>query len=201
MAKLAVPLIVLLLSMLPSGIARSATLVTFDDLPQPPFTDSRVPIPNGYGGLTWQNFDYTDGRFGELVDSGYDRGAVSPFFTAHNAFGEPSALGGVVFDLSSFYLTAAWNDGLQVDVQGFLGTDLLYDDLFVIDTNAPVFIQLDYLGVDRVTFNSHGGTRAPRLEFDGEQFVMDNLTVNVAPEPAALALVGLALAGRLLRRR
>jgi len=36
MAKLAVPLIVLLLSMLPSGIARSATLVTFDDLPQPP---------------------------------------------------------------------------------------------------------------------------------------------------------------------
>jgi hypothetical protein len=36
------------------------------------------------------------------------------------------------FNLNSAYLTAAYNDGLQVDVQGFVGSTLTYDNTFTV---------------------------------------------------------------------
>ncbi|MBN3899911.1 MAG: hypothetical protein HWQ41_32980 [Nostoc sp. NOS(2021)] len=52
-----------------------------------------------------------------------------------------------VFDFNSAYLTAAWNDGLSVTVEGLNRGATLYSKTVVVDTTQPTlmqrFIQLD----------------------------------------------------------
>lgn len=170
-------------------------LLTFDNLP--PATGS---IPNGYGGLQWTNFNYID-----AVDTGvFGYGLVSSNNVVFNSDGNPAQIndGDGTFNLNSAYLTGGWNDGLQVEVQGFVGGALAYDNTYVVNTTGPTLINFDYLGVNEVNFISSGGTHNPYLAGVGYQFVMDNLDVTLAPEPntAWLSLCGISMI-LLYRRR
>ena len=55
------------------------------------------------------------------------------------------------FDLNSAWLTALGTNA-EVQVQGYAGTTLLYDNTYTMSAGTPTLIQFDYLGVDRVTF-------------------------------------------------
>ena len=60
------------------SIFAQSELLTFDDLQAIGFP----PVPNGYGGLGWQNFSYMDGvHFAS--PSGYNNGVVSPNIVAY----------------------------------------------------------------------------------------------------------------------
>jgi hypothetical protein len=92
-----------------------ATTVLFDNV-----CSSDCYIPAGYGGLDWSNFIVKDASLDQ--DSGYFRGLVSGDFVAFNGAADPAAfLNGTPFDFVSTYLTAAWNTGLNITVEGFLG--------------------------------------------------------------------------------
>ena len=154
----------------------NATLVTFDDLT---CSSSGTPIPTSYSGLTWDNFYCLDSS--ARVD-GYHNGAVSPSNVALNWFSNPanfSISSPSSFTLNSAYLTAAWNNGLNVQVQAYRLGSLVSTTNHVLQATAPLLVNFNLVNVDQVVFTSSGGTSAG-FSGSGTQFAMDNLVVNEA---------------------
>jgi hypothetical protein len=191
------------------GAVAQATVLTFDDIsPVPEFADSL--IPNGYGGFNWDNFYYIDGSDPSVSFTGYDNGRVSGDYVSYNGSGNPSVVSNSVFDFNSAYLTAAWNDGLSVTVEGLKSGATLYSKTVVVDTTQPTLVNFDYFGVDELRFTSFGGVEPDYLQEKGggTQFALDNFTFNEkatsVPEPTLLpAVLSIATlsAGSALRRK
>ncbi|MHC5830389.1 MAG: PEP-CTERM sorting domain-containing protein, partial [Nostoc sp.] len=104
-----------------------------------------------------------------------------------------------VFDFNSAYLTAAWNNGLSVTVQGLKSGATLYSKTVVVDTTQPTLVNFDFFGVDELKFTSFGGVEPDYLikKGGGTQFALDNFTFNEkatsVPEPTLLpALLSIA---------
>jgi hypothetical protein len=158
-------------------------LITFDDL-----TGTELPVPAGYNNLTWNNFYYLDGlTYGSA--SGYTAGLESDPNDAYNGYGTNATITSTVpFGLASAYMTGAWNDGLQVEVQGYVGGSLTYDNTYTLNATAPTFVTFNYSGVTEVQFISSGGTVHSGYGGSGEQFVMDNVTVQFPPTPPVITV-------------
>ena len=181
------------------AIAGNQITITFDDLPML----GELPVPNGYNGFQWSNFYVIDPQL-YPSPSGGQNGTISPPNVAFNGLGNPANFSSSgAFDLDSAYLTAVWNDGLQLEVQGFVGATLTYDNNYTVNTTGPLLVNFNFLGVDKINFISSGGTHhIGYSDGSGTQFAMDNLTVTV-PEPSSLAFVsvGLAVPFYFIRRR
>jgi hypothetical protein len=142
-------------------------LLTFDDV---------LPgvIPNGYGGLQWNNFGVLDSSILRET-SGYRIGLISPDNVAFNQYGDPVSISSESpFTLKSAYLTRALDvrtgfATMQVRVQGSLGMTVAYDNIYTISNTAPAWIDFNYAGVDRVTFVASPST----------QFAVDDLVIIV----------------------
>jgi hypothetical protein len=145
--------------------ARGQALISFDSFL--PATGDYILIPNGYANLQWDNFGVLNGAASSRGE-GYYTGTVSPDNVAFNRFGTPASIySSSAFRLDSGYLTSAFVKGLQVRVQGFSGANVVYDNTYTLSTSGPLFVQFNYSGVDKVTFEAIPET----------QFVLDNLTV------------------------
>jgi hypothetical protein len=175
-----------LLSLVIASSAQAITL-TFDDITNAACCN---PVPTGYGGLSWSNFYVEDGS--RNPNTGYANAAVSGTYVAFNGNGEQATTSGSPFDFTSVYLTAAWNNGLNVRVRGLNGGNVLYDNTVTVNTNRPTLFNFNYLGIDQLIFDSFGGTDA-HLGPGGTHFAMDNMTINPVPEPgtALLLIAGL----------
>lgn len=195
-----------------SAATSSATVLTFDDLPSPGPDAFGLWVPNGYGGLQWVNWygmnipvwvnDWHGG-------GAYAKAAVSGDWIAFDRTGKPaqiSVLSGA-FNLHSLYMTAVWNDDLEVTVRGFAGQKLVYDNLYTLHTSGPELFHLDFEGVTRVNFLPAGGTPNPAFALQGAglMFAIDNLHITLVPEGgsslllltlAALSLITLSRAWR-----
>jgi hypothetical protein len=129
-------------------------VLTFDEL-SPGSNDAWVPVGNGYGGLQWNNFGAINGLL-RPANEGYHAGVVSASNVAFNLYGDPASIYSVVpFDFKSAYLTAAINLPdwtIQLAVQGFVGTTLVYDRTVVVSNNSPAWIEFNYRGVNQVRF-------------------------------------------------
>ena len=156
-----------------SGKTGTGAALTFDDL-----AGDDSPVPAGYGNLTWNNFNYLNGF--AHPNSGYFAGTISPSNVVFNAYGTPASIASTgLFNLVSAYLTAAWNDNLQVQVLGYNGGTLLYNNSYALSATAPTLITFNYLGVNMVDFISSGGTPHPGYTGRGTHFVMDNVVFGV----------------------
>jgi hypothetical protein len=178
-----------------TGTARTesafAALLTFDDLPPGAFpAPGFTAVPNGYGGLNWDNFGVLDGL--ELDPGyGYNAGVVSPNNVAFNLYGDSASISvsSGSFDLESAYLTSALNSVpiQQIQVQGFIGGTVVYNNIYTVNNQGPTLINFDYVGIQSVTLTS-----------GSQQFAMDNLTVSV-PEPDTLGFWTVCAAGFALK--
>lgn len=141
-----------------------------------------------------------------LANSGYGNGTVSGVHVAYNG----SAMAASLSSLSSFlfngaYFTGAWNNGLSITVNGFLGGMATLSKTFVVDSLAPTWQSFDWT-VDSLSFSSAGGVDQG-YGGSGSHFAMDNFTYNEVlssvPEPETYAMfaVGLGLLGAFVRRR
>jgi hypothetical protein len=126
--------------------------------------------------------------------NGYYYGLVSTPNVAYNRGGFPAEIDspGTNFDFLSAYFTGAWNSNLNIEVQGFSGTNLIYDQTLVPSVTHATLFTLDYLDIDRLYFDSYGGQPAFDGD-DGKQFVMDNFEFEFVPEPSSLLLTALGL--------
>jgi hypothetical protein len=182
------------------GLAAHATVINFDS-----GQSDLSAITPGYGGLNWSNFFARNSLSAPV--SGYVAGAVSPLFSAYNGGGTPASFSsGSLFMLGGFYLTPAWNDGLNVSIIGKAGGSTLFStDVVLIDIFTPLAVSLNWAGIDTVEFRSSGGTLHPDLSGSGTHFALDDLTINETfgqvPEPSTWLLMGAGLAVLPLLRR
>ena len=120
---------------------------------------------------------------------------VSGSYVAFNSYGNSSLiLRDTDFDFEGAYLTAAWNDGLEITVDGYLDDFLEYTTTVTVDTTNPIFFTFDYTDVDKLEFTAFGGTNAGLGE-SGTYFSMDDF--HYVPEPTTIILLGIG--GLLLR--
>jgi hypothetical protein len=182
-----------------------ATIITFDDI----LHDTGVSslIANGYQGLVWSNFSSVNAvlQTNDFGLSGYYYGMVSASNVAFDASGNPAEIDstGATFNFLSVYLTGAWNSNLNVEVEGFRGGSLMYDQIVTVAaTNATQFA-FDYMDIDRLYFSSSGGQGAGFSFPSGRNFAMDNFDFEFVPEPSSflLTLVGVLALWSLRKRR
>ena len=186
----------------PPSFASTVT-VTFDDVPGAAIG---LPIPNGYRELTWYNMSIVDNS--DWQPSGYKNGIVSGNWVAYNACAGDAnvSLDGNTFDFVGGYFTAAWRNGLTIDVTGYLAGEKKYFQSITVDASGPTLFVFDYLDVDLVWFSSYGGTYAgfdydqPHFAVDNMIFQSDSFTMPV-PLPGALWLMGSGFAALMALRK
>jgi autotransporter-associated beta strand protein len=166
-----------------AGVAANApaATLTFDDLP----ASNGTAIPNGYGGLNWTNFCYLNALTFAPSPSGYLNGIVSPPNVAYNVAGQQATISGSPFTFNSAYFTGAWNNGLDIQVTGYLGGVQVDTASFIVNTTGPTLETFNWQNVDTLTFTSSGGTQAPGVAAGGTFFAMDNFTFSFSPPPVA----------------
>lgn len=165
--------------------AQSTTL-TFEGLPCT--TGGLLPIPNGTAGLNWTNFGCLNAGGAGYANSGYPQSIASPSTVAFNEGGgvaEITAISGV-FTLSSAWLTAAWNDGLTVTVEGFRSGVSVGTHTFSPSATARTLVSFPSLvNVDQVRFSSSGGTCHPAYaacpDNTRTHFALDDLSYSLLP--------------------
>jgi hypothetical protein len=147
-----------------------ATVLTFDDI-----TKDVTPtlIPNGYGGLNWENF----GLIGKLFrpGTGFDIGTVSGEHTAFNEFGAPAAIKGNVFSFNGTYFTSTTTD-FSVQVKGYLKNKLVGSKNVTLNNTRPTWFDFDFFKIDQLIFDTSDN---PSNEFT--VFAMDNFAFNESP--------------------
>jgi hypothetical protein len=166
------------------GSAKALT-VNFDDLPE-----AVAPISNGHAGLDWNNFYAFNHEANGPGVTGYENGRVSRQNVAFNAYGTPAEISSSgTFTFNSTYLTGAWNNGLNILVEGFQGGNSLFTRLVTVDSTSPTLFTFDWVGIDRLRFTSSGGVDAGYGGI-GNHFAMDNFSFNksitTVPTPALL---------------
>jgi hypothetical protein len=169
----------------------NAAVLGFDDLTSD-VTDA-VAIPDGYGGLNWDNFNVIHEDF--YTTSGYGNGTVSESYVAYNAYANPAwVTSDTTFDFNGAYLTAAWDDQ-DLRVVAYLDGAVVQDVTVPIVTTGPTWYDFNFTGIDAVNFIS-----------TVSHFAMDNFTYDetaTIPAPGAILLgtLGTGLVGYLRRRR
>lgn len=173
-----------------------AVTITFDDIPN---AGEGIFIPNGYSGLNWNDMGVVNSTStSALKNSGYGNGTVSGNNVAFNAFARPADVltisSNQTFDFNSTYLTAAWREGLNIQVQGLLNGQSLYLQTVTVNSDAPTLFNFNFLGIDQLKFISFGGVENPKYNGSGAHFVMDNFTINEpTPVPEPLTILGTAV--------
>jgi hypothetical protein len=169
-----------------------------------------LPIPDNYYGLNWDHIYVVD-SISYSYPSGYRNGLVSGRYVAwgigeagdehdHESFASVITVTNPdTFDFIGVYLTAGWNDDLNISVEGSLEGALLYSQSVVVDPFGPTWFDFDFINIDHLRFITSGGTHVPGFFSDGPSFVMDNFTFT--PEPATLLLLGLGGLALLKRRK
>jgi hypothetical protein len=161
------------------------------------------PVPNGYMGFNWNNFN-------SILRAGLPAGGYQNMdgnAAIFNANGNPATVSGAgTFHFHSALIGAAWNNGLNVQVQGLLDGDVLFSSALTVGTAAAQTFVFGWSGINGLRFVTSGGVHAGYAG-SGTHIMMDNMVFGqqqqVVPEPITMVLLGtgLAFVGAMRRRR
>ncbi|RMX09528.1 hypothetical protein EBQ24_06445 [Allofranklinella schreckenbergeri] len=198
------------------------TTVHFDDLncdydPSRPVSSYDLSV---YQGLVWHNWGcanatMTDSGNPLYNGSGYVDGVHSPRNLIAVPFGPPAvnptdaltgaieAVAGARFDLNSLYMAPVWHDGLIVHIKGYRDGVPVHARTVTLNAGAPAFVDLGFVDVNRVKFESQANSGTPHapyfktpfaMNFVGQIFALDTLDVRVH-RPQAVAVPTTSWAG------
>ena len=187
------------LSLLAAGPIQAQTMTeNFDGLTCSS-ANTASPVPANTGGLTWTNFlCLNSSGYGTPTNNGYrpaTRSQPNVILGAPSVVNQVTRSGGGVFTLNSAYLTAAWNDGLQVRVEAFRSGARVQVLTFTPSASAATLVNFTgMVNVDRVVFSASGGRQHPGYQGGGggwEHFALDDVNytlgtvhaITVAPAP------------------
>lgn len=132
--------------------------------------------------LSWTNWGWIDGAYSADVvgPNGFEAGVVTGNAVAYNLNGTASSIAsgdGSNFDFRSLWLTAAYREGLKVEINAYDDGELKYSRIVKLDNDAPKQFKLGFEDVDTLTFTAFGGRQDPDLPegFDTFQFAADHL--------------------------
>ncbi|CAF1308486.1 unnamed protein product [Adineta steineri] len=151
-----------------------SSLITFDDIKN--INASGIPIPNGYGGLSWGN-GMTFNGLNSSSGTGYTTGVVSPPNLAYDAFGNDIVITNATtktFTINSFYSCAVWYDNITLEMTGTREGTTLYTKSVQLFMRNRTFIELNWSDIDSINLNS--------VCFwccGAKHFTMDNLCVTL----------------------
>lgn len=159
----------------PYVIAQGQKLFHFDDI-------SDTEEAELFGGKQLGDFYWSDSwavahNKGYYPGSGYEKGNVSPYHSGFNWFAKPvSVTSDEEFTLDSVYLTAAWNKGLNITIEGLNDGKQKFLETVTVNNDKPNKFDFNTPYIDEIKFESFGGTDAdPGDGFTGTHFVIDNL--------------------------
>lgn len=172
----------------------SAAIINFDDIIS---GVNFAAVHNGYAGLNWDNFFVGNSEYVE--GPGFAAGAISGEYVAVNGYANPASILAIsgTFSFDGGWFTSGWHDDTFLLIEGFTDDDDLpdYSLTLPLDTLTPLFLSVNWTGLQRLTFTSSNDV-VPSLA----HFVLDDLRINVStttevPEPLTIGLFGLGLLG------
>jgi hypothetical protein len=182
-----------------------AGVLTFED--QRPSYTVPVGLAEGYGGFDWTNDPFVVSK-DYILSRGYELGTVD--LASLVAFdGMLSFSRAQVFNFDRAAITAAWNIGEDVLVQGWRNGQLLYTKALQTSYDGPYYFDFDFKGIDTVSILGTGGVDGGSQGGAGPNLVLDQIQWSVdqvvppgdVPEPWSPALLGGGLALMALARR
>ncbi len=177
-----------------TGMAK-AYVVTFEDLNEAPGWVGYATLSD-YEGIDWNNDGgLVLGQNGDVFgtnypQSGYGVGLISGVVNVHS----PSShvyvdwLGEGTYNYNGAWFTSAWSDQ-EIFFAGWANDTQIYTSQhFQITTTQPLWIELNWTGIDRLG-----------IMHTGSQWVMDDFTFNEpidpVPEPTTMILLATGLIG------
>jgi len=124
--------------------------------------------------------------------SGYGIANTSGDFSAFNIDGNAAELSSPGFNLIGGNFTAAWNDGLQVQVDAYNGATLLHSLTMTLSATGVLSQAFTWTNLTRVVFSITGaGTPNPSFAANGNgvNFAADDLQITATPIPGSLLLL------------
>ena len=154
-----------------SGAFVQRTVLDFESVPIPEASGalpSFVPLAGtSVGGFSWsgQPYVYASGT----GQNGYTSGIVSGSQGAFNGYGSIFTMSrDEPWTLEGAYFTPAWQDGLQIVIEGYLGSTLVgrLDQTLGSTLGPPMFVSVGFAGITSAVF---------RPLSTSSQFAMDDL--------------------------
>lgn len=168
----------------------NADILGFEDVTS---TTQYIQMPANYSGFTWTHFNVGHKDF--MGPSGYQNCTVGNYsaftydqYTGNADRGTISST--TLFDFDGAFLMSAWRNSMQIKVDGYRGTDLLYSNAVIVNAQTTTWFDFDYLGIDRLELTSSGGTWAG-VGYNTLHMIVDNFTFNetVVPVPVPGAML------------
>jgi hypothetical protein len=166
-------------------LSANALVIDFEDVKgATPLTSNNL-IYDGYYGFNWDSFYVLQKDL--HPNSGYNKGVVSGEWVAYNSWDNLATVNDDIFNFNGVYATSAWDSLNTLTIKGFLNDVELYSFDYIINNQAPSWIDANFTGINKLSFDT-----------SGSHFAIDDFTFNETsptPEPSTLILFGLGILG------
>jgi hypothetical protein len=116
-------------------------------------------------------------------ESGYPTALSSGQRVALNAYGNPMSIGVDIsssleaFSIKSFVAAAAWNNNLQLSMTGERSGIRVFNQTITLQVKSATNVVLDWKNINKITFETFGGTVGVIGSEAATHFAMDNLCI------------------------
>ena len=185
------------------SVSLNAAIIDFEDLYSGMNLNSTSDIPTGYQGFSWSDsFRVIPVDYASTINTpGYTNGIagnVAGYTSGGTGSNQVVLSSDQTFDFLGATFTSAWRMNQDVWVMGYMGGQLLYNEIVYASYDTPAQLSFAIQGIDTLVITPGYGGTSIRPDAYGNHIVIDDMNI-VVPEPLTVSL--LAIGGAVLLRR